>query len=232
MYNTEGQKNLKKDYIYNDLKRQILSIELKPGSSLDEATLSKKYHISRTPLREILQKLSGEGYVDIISNRGALVSSMDYISISSFFQTAKMIYSAIGRLACKSATREQLNELQGAQDSFKKAVNNNNLSDMIYYNDLFHRLIGQMANNPYLQPSYERLLINHTRIGRTFYKPSDDGMIKDLEEAVDHHEAMIEYIAIGDAERMVALTQDHWDLSKAHMDRYIYPDPLPLDIDE
>jgi len=220
---------MKKERFYQDLKRQILTLKLAPGASLDEVSLSKEYDISRTPLREIFQRLAGEGYIEIINNRGAMVSSMDYKTVRNFFLTAPMIYASIGRLATENASREQLSELQEAQDKFRGAVSQKNIEGMVFYNDRFHRLIGGIANNPYLQPSYERLLIDHTRISQTFYRPSDDEMIKDLEEAVDHHEAMIEYIAIGDAERMVALTQAHWDLSKAHMERYVYPDPLPID---
>ena len=220
---------MKKEHFYQDLKRQILTLKLAPGSSLAEVSLSKEYEISRTPLREIFQRLAGEGYIEIINNRGAMVSSMDYKTVRNFFLTAPMVYASIGRLATVNASRGQLSELQEAQDSFREAVEQKHIEGMVFYNDRFHRLIGGIANNPYLQPSYERLLIDHTRISQTFYRPSDDEMIKDLEEAVDHHEAMIEYIAIGDAERMVALTQAHWDLSRAHMERYVYPDPLPID---
>ncbi|MGE4569831.1 MAG: GntR family transcriptional regulator [Gammaproteobacteria bacterium] len=220
---------MKKEYFYQDLRRQILTLKLAPGTSLDEVSLSKEYAISRTPLREIFQRLAGEGYIEIINNRGAMVSSMDYKTVRNFFLTAPMIYASIGRLATENASREQLSELQNAQDKFREAVGQKNIEGMVFYNDRFHRLIGGIANNPYLQPSYERLLIDHTRISQMVFRFSEDGMIKDFEEAVNQHEAMIEYIAINDAERMVALTQDHWDLSRAHMERYIYPDPLPLD---
>lgn len=220
---------MKKEYFYQDLRRQILTLKLAPGVSLDEVSLAKEYAISRTPLREIFQRLAGEGYIEIINNRGAMVSSMDYKTVRNFFLTAPMIYASIGRLATENASREQLSELQNAQDKFREAVGQKNIEGMVFYNDRFHRLIGGIANNPYLQPSYERLLIDHTRISQMVFRFSEDSMIKDFEEAINQHEAMIEYIAINDAERMVALTQDHWDLSRAHMERYIYPDPLPLD---
>ncbi|UCH41503.1 MAG: GntR family transcriptional regulator, partial [Gammaproteobacteria bacterium] len=88
-----------KQSIYNDLKKRILTLELEPGEALDEASLSEHYRISRTPLREILRGLAGEGCVEIINNRGAYVSSMSHKVLRDFFVTAPMIYSAIGRLA-------------------------------------------------------------------------------------------------------------------------------------
>ena len=104
-----------KQFIYNDLKKQILTLQLEPGSSLDEASLCKRYKTSRTPLREILRALSGEGCVDIVNNRGAYVSSMSHKVLRDFFVTAPMIYSAIGQLAANNATAPQLQEMREVQ---------------------------------------------------------------------------------------------------------------------
>lgn len=50
-----------KSVLYEDLKRQILIMELDPDEYLDELQLSKSYGLSRTPVREVLQRLAGEG---------------------------------------------------------------------------------------------------------------------------------------------------------------------------
>ena len=92
-----------KQSIYNDLKKRILTMNLEPGAALDEASLCKHYEISRTPLREVLRALAGEGCVEIVNNRGASVSSMSHKVLRDFFVTAPMIYSAIGRLAAQNA---------------------------------------------------------------------------------------------------------------------------------
>ncbi len=57
--------NNRKLYCLDVLRQQILSLTLEPGSNLDETKLGQEFGISRTPLREILQKLAGEGYVDL-----------------------------------------------------------------------------------------------------------------------------------------------------------------------
>ena len=53
----------------DDLRKRILSLDINPGSDIDEVSLSKEYGISRTPLREILHRLSGDGYVRLEENR-------------------------------------------------------------------------------------------------------------------------------------------------------------------
>ncbi|MGD8351247.1 MAG: GntR family transcriptional regulator, partial [Gammaproteobacteria bacterium] len=79
-----------KKAIYDDLKKQILTLELEPGTALDEVRLSERYRISRTPLREILRSLAAEGCVDIVNNRGAYVSAMSHKVLRDFFVTAPM----------------------------------------------------------------------------------------------------------------------------------------------
>ena len=56
-------KSFTKSECLDDLRRRILSTDLSPGQDLDESGLSVYYSMSRTPLREVLQRLQGEGYV-------------------------------------------------------------------------------------------------------------------------------------------------------------------------
>ncbi|MEO1732653.1 MAG: GntR family transcriptional regulator, partial [Pseudomonadota bacterium] len=90
-----------KSHCFTDLIRRILSLELAPGADLDEASLAQHYGISRTPLREVLQKLAGLGYVQTSSNRGAVVSSMNVSVMRVFFRTAPTVYAHISRLAAE-----------------------------------------------------------------------------------------------------------------------------------
>lgn len=220
---------MKKENLYNDLKRQVLTLELEPGSSLDETRLSEKYSISRTPLREVFRRLACDGYLEIINNRGAMVSSMNLQTLRNFFMTAPMLYAAIGRLAAENATPEQIEEMRNSQNEFRLAVNKHDAQGMVFWNNRFHNLMGEMADNPYLKPSYERLLIDHARISQTFYRPSSDEMHQNLDHAAEHHEAMIECISAGNSEEMVELILEHWELSREHMEMYVRPDPLPLE---
>ncbi len=218
---------MKKNELYEELKRQILTLKLSPGENLEEISLCNEYKISRTPLREILQKLAGEGYIELIKNRGAAVSSMDYKTLRNFFITAPMMYSAVGRLAAKNATQSQIEELQQVQGNFIKANKMNDIDGMSLYNNRFHRLIGEMADNNYLMPSYDLLLIDHARIGQTFFHAISKEMLNDLKEVSKHHDKMIECIIKGDSEGMVILTHEHWRLAKDHLEMYVRPDPLP-----
>ena len=105
----------RKSQCLDAIRHQILSLALPPGSDLDEAKLGAEFGMSRTPLREVLQKLAGEGFVDITQNKGAKVVSMNIAVMRSFFQTAPLIYANIARLACENRNLSQLKALKISQ---------------------------------------------------------------------------------------------------------------------
>lgn len=212
-----------------DLRRRILTTDLAPGSDLDEATLSAHYGVSRTPLREVLQRLAGEGYVAIEANRGAKVASMDLPVVRTFFQTAPMIYSAVARLAAENRTPEQLRRLGEVQRAFRTAVDAGDAAKAALKNHAFHDTIGRMAANPYLTACLDRLLIDHARLGQTFYRPgaAEDRAL--IARAAEQHDEMIAALEARDAERSVRLALAHWDLSRDRLERFVRPDPLDVE---
>lgn len=213
-----------------DLRRRILSTDLAPGEDLDEAGLSEHYGMSRTPLREVLQRLQGEGYVDMTQNRGAKVASMDIGVLRTFFQTAPMVYANIARLAAENRTGAQLDQLKAAQTDFARAAKSAQPGVAALANHRFHAIIGEMAQNPYLVASLARLQIDHTRMSQTFYRPAAPAETLLVLTAIEQHDAMIAAIEGREGALAIDLTLQHWDLSRDRMERFVRPDPLPVDV--
>ena len=170
-----------KDSLYDDLKRQILTMELDPDTDLDEVGLCERYGLSRTPVREIFRRLAGEGYVDIRENRGTRVSPMSHSTLRQFFLVAPMVYAAIGRLAVQNFKPKQLVGAEGHPGAVPggHAMRSDALA-MVLENNRFHEIMGEMSGNAYLQPSLGRLLIDHARIGHTFFRPRNAEMQRRL----------------------------------------------------
>jgi len=219
-----------KDDCLADMRRRILSTELQPGLDLDEVGLAEQYGMSRTPLREVLQRLQGEGYVVMSQNRGAKVAPMDIAVLRTFFQTAPMVYANIARLACENRTGEQLDTLKDAQSDFTGATQSGKPDEAALANHRFHAIIGHMAHNAYLVASLERLLIDHTRLSQTFYRPASPAEAVLVHKATEQHDAMIAAIEDGQGALAIDLTLQHWDLSRDRMERFVRPDPLPVDV--
>lgn len=218
-----------KNGLYDDLKRQILTMELDPDEDLDEVSLSARYGLSRTPVRDIFRRLAGEGYVDIRENRGARVAALNHSTLRNFFQVAPMIYAAIGRLAVQNFKSAQLQDLAATQERFRKASTGRDPLGMVIENNRFHEIIGHMSGNVYLQSSLGRLLIDHARIGHTFFRPKSDDMDRRLTLASQHHDGFIAAIGAHDEDAVVDLVFEHWELSRENMEIYIAPHGLKAD---
>ncbi|MGG7576805.1 GntR family transcriptional regulator [Rhizobium sp. Nf11,1] len=218
-----------KSNLYEDLKRQILTMELDPDADLDEVSLSGKYGLSRTPVRDIFRRLAGEGYIDIRENRGARVIPMNHSTLRNFFLVAPMIYAAIGRLAVQNFKPAQLVDLRQTQERFRAASETRDPLAMVLENNRFHEIFGEMSGNDYLQPSLGRLLIDHARIGHTFFRPRNDDMRRRLQIAVDHHDGFIEALGAHDESAVVDLVFEHWELSRENMEMFIAPPGLKAD---
>ncbi|MEL7466140.1 MAG: GntR family transcriptional regulator [Pseudomonadota bacterium] len=206
-----------------DLRQRILTQGFEPGSYLDEAELSARYGISRPPLRETLNQLAGEGYLVLRKNRGAQVAPMTHKTLRDFFVSAPMIYAAVSRLAAENANAAQIAELKETQRLFRQAIEGGDAAEGALMNQRFHGVIGEMADNEFLTPSLRRLLIDHTRIGMSFYNPRNRALTEERGAAADQHDQFIDLIERGDADGAAKLAVDHWELSRSAIESFVTP---------
>ncbi len=216
----------RKQALMAHLKAEVLTCGLPAGADLDEAALSNAFDLSRTPVREVLRDLEAQGYVALRENRGAAVADLSPAKLRDFFLAAPMIYAAILRLAARNATAKQIIALEDAQEAFRAALRKGSAADKALTNVRFHEVTGEMAGNAYLLPSFGRLLIDHARIGVTFYQPRSETMVSNLATASDQHDQIIAAIRDADEERAAELAIAHWDLSRGVMEIFVMPDGL------
>ncbi len=218
----------RKAALADHLRASILTLDYHPGSDLDEVAICERFGLSRTPVREVFRDLDGAGYVELRENKGARVAALSHTTLRDFFLVAPMIYSAILRLAACNATAAQITQLKAAQNAFTAALRQGSAAERALTNSRFHEITGEMAGNVYLIPSFQRLLIDHARIGMTFYQPKNQQMADNLAKASEHHEAIIAAIEAGDEDAAAALAEAHWALSRDEIGRFVLPTPLDL----
>lgn len=88
--------------------------------------------------------------------------------------------------------------------------------------------IGRLATLP--GTSYSKLLIDHARIGHTFFRPENAEMERDLAESCNQHDQMVEAIANRDESAMVSLIGRHWGLCRSNMEMFVVPRELPSSV--
>jgi DNA-binding GntR family transcriptional regulator len=228
----EGPAVDRKTALGQTLRKRILSMEIAPGAVLDEVALSEEFGLSRPPVRELLRQMAAEGYIDLEANRAPRVSLMSHQTLRSFFLAAPLIYVATTKLAALHATPAQIEGLKRIQQRFRQAVDAGDVDGRVLYNDEFHLEIGRMADNAYLMPSLCRLLIDHARLGKTFYKvQADPDLQADLETAANQHDQIIDAIERRDVDDAERLIRAHMDLSRRRMAMFAAPEGLDVQFD-
>jgi len=144
-----------KEQIYERIKRLIMLNKLKPGERLIEINLSKSMHLSRGPLREALNRLDVEGYVDIVPNRGTFVHKVcqrEVIDTFDFFNILyyNLIVSVLDKISATEIDQfiEDLKKISPDKIININSMNNSNLMDKKI--DIDHRfysfLIDRIQN--------------------------------------------------------------------------------------
>ena len=194
--------------VYDLLRDEILSLTLPPGSPIDEVQLAERFSMSRTPIREALVRLAGEGLVDTLPNRSTIVSNIDFLNLHTFFDAITLMYRVTTRLAAQYHRAEDLTIIRAHQAEFAAAVAAQDALAMIATNRAFHSAFAEAGRNPYFTGLFQRLLDEGRRILRLYYQSFDDRL---PQRYVDEHEAIISAIEARDLEAADRLATIHAD---------------------
>lgn len=151
-------------FVYDQLRSEILNLELEPGTLLDETELSRRYGISRSPVREALIRLSGEGLVRTLRNRSAIVSFLDISEILGFFDSLDLLYRVTARRAATMAGAASIVTIRTAAAAHSRAIKDGDAVALISTNHAFHMAIAHAGNNRYHETWLKMLLDSGQRI--------------------------------------------------------------------
>jgi DNA-binding GntR family transcriptional regulator len=182
--------------VYESLKTKILNLELKPGTLLDETELSRQYHLSRSPVREALIRLSAEGLVETPRNRTSMVSQLDFSALPAYFDAMQLLYRLSARLAAKNRTMAGVDILKTIESALERAHEQVDVLKIVQLNRDFHAAIADMTGNPFMMGWMKTLLDQGQRVFRLYLASFGDRV--PLPKLSQHH-AMIQAIERGDA---------------------------------
>jgi len=205
---TERKRGSGVKLVYDVLRDEILDLTLPPGSLIDEVQLAERFSMSRTPIREALVRLSGEGLVDTLPNRSTMVSRIDFLTLHTFFDAITLMYRVTTRLAAQHYRSEDLVIIRAHQAAFAAAVSAQDALAMIATNRDFHAAIAEAGRNPYYTSLFCRLLDEGRRLLRLYYQSFDDRLPQCY---VEEHDAIIAAIATRDLEAADAIAKAHAD---------------------
>nr|WP_010400791.1 GntR family transcriptional regulator [Paracoccus sp. TRP] len=207
--------------VYDVLRDEILDLVLPPGSPIDEVQLAERFGMSRTPIREALVRLAGEGLVETLPNRSTMVANIDLLNLHTFFDALTLMYRVTTRLAATYHKPADLEILRAHQAKFSAAVEAQDALAMIASNRDLHAAIAEAGRNPYYHSLFVRLLDEGRRLLRLSYQSFNDRLPR---EYVDEHEAIIAAIEARDVKLCDRLAKAHADQIVRQIQKFISRD--------
>jgi len=142
----QNRRNLK-EAVHQRLKESIVRGEIAAGTKLGETQLAQKLGVSRTPLREAINRLEQDGFVEIIPRRGAFVKTQSLREILENLELREVLEGLAVRLAARHATPKMIRKMKACFQGFSARNVEDSISSYAHQNIRFHNLIIQASQN-------------------------------------------------------------------------------------
>jgi len=180
---------------YLRIRDRIVSLEMPPGSVVNESRLRVDLKIGRTPIREALQRLSRENLVKSVPHRGTFVTDVNITDLARITEVRVVLEAHAARLATErmsTGDRETFAELLNVLESGPSL----DQRELMRLDQLIHRQIYKAARNPFLEATLERYFNLSLRL---WYLVLDREI--GLREALIEHMELLRAILAGDPDR-------------------------------
>lgn len=139
-----------KDQVYNVIKKDILDGIYKPGERILEDSIVKRLNVSKSPIREALKELSGEGLLEIIPNRGVFVRRLTKQDILNILDFRIIIEKYSIKKTIEIASNNCLNELEEIYKKMEEAYLENNVNKYALLDAQLHNTIYRLSGNNFV----------------------------------------------------------------------------------
>lgn len=177
----------------------------RPGDRLVESELAERFGVSRTPIREALQRLETQSLL-IRDGRSLIVGALDHNQLSELYAVRAELEGLAARLAAQHAVTEEVRVLRKMIDEDRKLIGDP--AAMALANRRFHKQIHLASHNRYLVQQLD--LVHRTMALLATTSLAVEGR---SEGALDEHEAIVAAIESGDSDAAYAALKKH--ISKA-----------------
>lgn len=192
------------DIIAAELEERIFDGTFADGDRLDEVRLADHFGVSRTPLREAIQRLAKSGLVELIPRRGAFVRQPGPVELIEMFEVMAEFEAVCGRLAAKRISDAALADLRDANINCEAAVAAQDSDGYYAENERFHQIIYAESGNAFLAKETSNL---HRRL-----KPFRRQQLKlrgRLAQSMAEHKAIVDALEQGQSDTAASALRDH-----------------------
>jgi len=188
---------------YQRILERIVSLDMAPGSVVNEARLRDELGIGRTPIREALQRLARENLVRSIPHRGTFVTDVNITDLARITEVRVVLEAHAARLAAEKLAAADRDMVEELLDLLGRGYVTDQ-RDLMQLDRQIHRTIYHAARNPFLEATLERYFNLSLRL---WYLVLDRDVR--LREAVDEHVELLRAILAGDGELAETIMRKH-----------------------
>jgi len=186
------------------LRDLIMQGELAPGVKLNERVLCERLRTSRTPVREAIKYLASEGLVELLPNRGAIVTPMTATTVREMFVLLGALEALAGELACANASDADIAEIRALHYQMLAHHARGELAPYFRCNQHIHLRLVESTGNATLANTY-RALNGHVRRARFMANLSRERW----DHAVEEHQKILDALIRRDGALLPALLRGH-----------------------
>ena len=199
-----GEPRLLAAEVIERLRDMIVQGELAPGTKLNERVLCERLRLSRTPVREAIKYLASEGLVELVPNRGAIVTPITAVAVREMFVVMGALEGLAGELACANASDADIAEIRALHYQMLVHHARGELAEYFRYNQQIHLRLVECTGNVTLANTY-RALNGHVRRARYMANLSRERW----DAAVAEHEEILNALMRRDSVTLQALLRNH-----------------------
>ncbi len=137
--------------IYQELKNRILFLEYKPAQILNEKRLAKEFGISRTPLREVLNRLEWDQLVRVLPRTGTMVTEIEFQKMMHTYQVRFEIEELVGKLAMEHMNAEHVAQIDMLGKKCSRLIDRKLPKELVAVDVEFRNILFDAALNPVLR---------------------------------------------------------------------------------
>ena len=210
---------------YQKINERIITLELRPGSQVDESSLEEMLSIGRTPIREALFRLTAEGLVETVPKRGFFIKPITIDDVKSLFEAMMFSQRSCAFLSARRVKENHIEKLHHTHTDLQEAMKSRDYLQVTLLNSHFHRIMHEATDNRFLCSSLNHLQNQAQRLAYLAYSkemaPND--LKLHFRKVTEDHKTIIALLKKRDEQGLVLKVTEHIQLFYSRIVNYMNP---------
>jgi len=189
-----------KNNVYQTMRERLLYLDYKPGQILNEKMLAEEFGMSRSPIKDVLNRLEWDQLVRVIPRTGSMVTEIEFSKVMNIYQVRFEIEDFEARLAGKQFSSKHNEKLKNLYNNCTKLLDKKNCKALAGIDASLREIIHDAAGNPVLAEVSDRL---YSQTFRLWYTVLDKGdWHEEVTAVVNELEALLNCFSFDNSKKL------------------------------